>query len=287
VKPRELRSRSLEAQAARRFAQNKLALVSVVVVGLVILVAVFAPLLTPYPYDKPNYDEVASPPTWRHPMGTDLIGRDSLSRVMYGARISISVGLLVQAWALACGMTLGSVAGYYGGAVDYFIMRLVDVMMAFPGILLVILIMVMLGPGLSNVLIALGATAWLPICRLTRAALLSLREQEFVVAARAVGVHSRQIILRHLIPNALSPIIVAVMLGIPAAIFGEAGLSFIGVGITPPTPSWGQMVGEYYRDVQAFWYLPFFPALMIGITMLSFTLVGDGLQDALNPRERR
>jgi ABC-type dipeptide/oligopeptide/nickel transport system permease subunit len=220
-------------------------------------------------------------------MGTDNLGRDVLSRVIYGARVSIGIGVAVQLIALAVGMTLGSVAGFYGGIVDYLIMRAVDTMMAFPGLLLTILIMVVAGPGLQNVVVALVISAWVPVCRLTRAQILSLREQEFVMAARAIGASDRRLVLRHLIPNSLAPIIVAATLGVPMAIFGEAGLSFIGIGILPPTPSWGQMVGEHYLAIQAFWHLPLFPALTLGLAMLSFTLLGDGLQDALAPSGRK
>lgn len=269
--------------AIYRFTRNKLSLVSFFIVLFLILMTLFAPYITPYPFDKPDYEAVGKGPSWAHWMGTDIIGRDLFSRIIYGSRVSISVGLLVQLVALLVGLPLGCLAGYYGGRIDYVIMRCVDALMAFPQMLIVMLIMIVLGPGLGNVLIALGLVSWLPICRLMRAQGLSLREQEFITAAKSLGATDLRIMSKHFLPNALSPIIVATTLGIPMAIFAEAGLSFIGIGITPPMPSWGQMVGEYYKTIQAYWHLPFFPAIMLGLTMLSFTLLGDGLQEALNP----
>jgi ABC-type dipeptide/oligopeptide/nickel transport system permease subunit len=210
-----------------------------------------------------------------------------LSRVIYGGRASISIGVLVQLAALAVGVPLGAWGGYYGGKADLIVTRLVDFIMAFPSLLLALLLLVTLGPGYNNVLFAMAVVAWPLVCRLVRGQFLSLRESEYVLAARAIGATDRQIIFRHILPNSLSPIIVAVTLGIPATIFREAGLSFLGIGIVPPTPSWGQMVGEYYLSIQAYWHLPVFPALVLGFAILSFTLVGDGLQDALSPKDRR
>ena len=277
----QVKTRSLWAQVAHRIVKDKIALASLVVVILLLLMAIFAPFITPYRYDQPIFTEAHQPPSRRHLMGTDPIGRDLLSRVIYGARVSLSIAVTVQLIGVAIGMPLGLIAGFYGGLIDQLIMRFVDTMLAFPILLVVILIMVVLGPGYINVLIGLGMTSWLQICRLTRGGALDVRESEFVIAARAIGASNFRIILKHILPNVLSPIIVTVVLGIPQTIFREASLSFIGIGITPPTPSWGQMVGEYYSLIQAFWWMPFFPALMIGITMLSFTLVGDKLQDAL------
>lgn len=277
----QVKTRSLWTQVAREIVKSKTSLASLVVVILLLLMAIFAPIITPYRYDQAIFTEAHQPPSWKHLMGTDMIGRDLLSRVIYGARISISIGVIVQLIGLAIGMPLGLIAGFYGGLIDQLIMRFVDAMLAFPILLIVILIMVVLGPGYINVLIGLGMTSWLQICRLTRGGVLDVRESEFVIAARASGASDFHIILKHIIPNILSPIIVTVVLGIPQAIFREASLSFIGIGINPPTPSWGQMVGEYYLMIQAYWWMPLFPALMIGITMVSFTLVGDKLQDAL------
>jgi ABC-type dipeptide/oligopeptide/nickel transport system permease subunit len=258
-------------------------MIGLVVVIILVLITIFGPILTPYPYDKPIYEDANQLPSWVHLMGTDSLGRDVLSRVIYGARISLFVGIVVQAVGMIIGVILGSLAGLFGGWTDFVISRTVDVMSAFPYLLLIILIMVVLGSGLTNVIVALAIASWIMPCRLTRAQFLALREKEFVVAARAIGASDRHIILKHLLPNSLTPLIVSVSFGIPMAIFGEAGLSFIGIGVTPPTPSWGQMVGAYYSHIQSEWHLVLFPAAMIGITMLAFTLLGDGLRDALDP----
>jgi oligopeptide transport system permease protein len=271
---------------ARRFAANRLAVVGLVTAILLIVSAVAAPWLAPYSYAQPDYGDALQFPSARHLMGTDSLGRDLFSRILYGGRVSLAVGLGVGLIGLAAGMTLGTLAGTFGGNLDYVIMRLVDVMYAFPGLLLVILIMVLLGPGLFNVFLALSVQAWIESCRLTRGQILSLREREFVLASQAMGASRSHIISHHLLPNTLTPLMVSVTLAIPVFIFGEAGLSFIGIGINPPTPSWGQMVGENYRAMQAYWHLALFPALMIAITTLAFTLVGEGLRVAFDPTQR-
>jgi ABC-type dipeptide/oligopeptide/nickel transport system permease subunit len=281
------KKRGLWQDALYRFTHNKLAVVGLIVSTLLILMTIFAFWVAPYPYEKQNYSVISQGPTLAHLMGTDPLGRDMLSLVIYGGQTSISIGLLVQLFALLVGLPLGALAGYYGGWMDYIIMRLVDGMMAFPSLLLAILIMVKLGPGYLNVLLAMAIVSWPSITRLVRGQFISLRETEYVVAAKAIGARERRIIFRHIMPNTLSPVIVAVTLGIPATIFREAGLSFIGIGIVPPTPSWGQMVGEYYLSIQSAWFQPVFPALTLGLAILAFTFVGDGLQDALTPKERR
>lgn len=278
---------TLWRDAAYRFSRNRLAVFGLVCSIFLIVVTVLSPFITPYPYDKQDYKQVAKGPTWQHPMGTDLLGRDLLSRVMYGGRVSISISVLVQLAALVIGLPLGAWAGYYGGRVDYFVTRAVELMMAFPSLILAILIMVTLGPGYLNILFAMAIVAWPAITRLVRGQFFTLREREFVLAARSIGATDNRIIFRHILPNAIGPVIVALTLGIPATIFREAGLSFIGIGIVPPTPSWGQMIGDYYLSIQSFWFLSVFPALTLGFTILAFTFVGDGLQDALSPRQRR
>jgi oligopeptide transport system permease protein len=277
------RQAGLWADAARRFARNKLSVVAAIVALLLVLMAVFAPLLAPYDYLRTDLRNYRKGPSLVHPFGTDELGRDYLSRIIFGARVSISVGIGVQATALLIGIPLGALAGGLGGRVDHLIMRFVDFVYAVPSLLLTILIMVVLGSGLLNVFLALAATSWIEICRLTRASLLSLRETDFVLGARAVGATQWRIMFKYLLPNSLTPLIVSVTLGVPTAIFREASLSFIGIGVNPPMPSWGQMVGLYYRDVQAYWYLTLFPALMIAITTCAFVLAGDGLRDALDP----
>ncbi len=291
--------RSLYRDAAYRFGKNKLALFGLVLVILLVTLAVFAddwfiapflgrpaqPLLAKTPYDKGFYGPSGAFPSAKYWMGTDLNGRDLYSRIVFGARVSLTVGLLSQLIALTIGIPLGGIAGWKGGGGDFLVMRLVDIMSAIPTLLFAYLIMARLGAGFWNVMLAIGITSWIGVCRLTRAQFLALREKEFIEAARMIGAGSGRIIGAHLLPNATAPIIISLTLGIPAAIFTEASLSFLGVGINPPTPSWGQMIGmDGVTNMTYFWHLAFFPALMIAITMLGFTLMGDGLRDALDPQ---
>jgi ABC-type dipeptide/oligopeptide/nickel transport system permease subunit len=279
-------SRTPRQQAWRRFRANRLALLGLGVVALLIVLAGGAPVIAPYPYDKPDFGAAWLFPSRDHLMGTDGIGRDFFSRIVYGARTSLAVGLSAQAIALVIGMGLGLLAGMRGGRVDFVVMRLVDAVWAFPRMLFAIMLLTVLGSGFGNVLIAIGMTGWIPICRLTRAQLLSQRENDYVLSARALGATERRIAIVHLLPNIMSPIIVALTLGVPEAIFAEAGLSFLGIGINPPVPSWGQMVGESMSYIRYYWHLALFPAVMIGLTMLGFVLLGDGLRDALDPRSK-
>jgi oligopeptide transport system permease protein len=291
--------RGLYRDAARRFAKNRLALVGLVLVVILLTLAVFAdnwfialplgeepqPLLAKTPYDKVFYGPSGAFPDSEYWMGTDLAGRDLYSRILFGARVSLTIGVLAQLIALGIGIPLGGLAGWRGGRTDFFIMRLVDVMSAIPTLLFAYLIMARLGAGFWNVMLAIGITSWINIARLTRAQFLALREKEFVEASRMIGAGSWRIIRMHLLPNALAPIIISLTLGIPTAIFSEASLSFLGVGINPPMPSWGQMIGgDGIVNMTYFWHLAFFPAIMIAFTMLGFTLVGDGLRDALDPQ---
>ncbi len=277
---------SLWADAWRRLLRNRLAIFGgIVILGLAFL-AVFADVLAPSHYTKANFLHAYEFPNRQFPLGTDPLGRDMLSRIIYGARVSMLVGFVAQFIVVSIGVPVGAVAGYYGGKVDLLIMRFVDVMYAFPRLLFVILLMSMLGAGLLNIFIAIGLTGWVNIARLTRAQILSLKEREFAEGARAAGAGGLRVLWNHLLPNALSPIIVAVTFGIPEAIFTEAALSFIGVGINPPTPSWGQMVGEYQQYILSYWHLCVFPSVAIALTMLSFTFLGDGVRDALDPKLR-
>lgn len=278
---------NLWLDAWRRLLRNRLAVLGAALVIFFLLVAIFADLLMPYGYDEADFSNAYVSPNLEFLFGTDAIGRDQLSRIIYGTRISMAVGLGSQVIVLLIGVPLGAIAGFYGGKVDLILMRFVDVMYAFPTLLFVILIMTALGAGLLNIFIALGLTSWVTLCRLTRAQFLTLRQREFITAAHAVGAKPGQIIFRHLLPNALAPIIVALTFGIPNAIFTEAALSFIGVGISPPTPSWGQMVGEYQTSLRSYWYLATFPSIAIALTMLAFSFLGDGLRDALDPRMKQ
>jgi ABC-type dipeptide/oligopeptide/nickel transport system permease subunit len=280
------RKRTPRQQAWRRFRANRLAFLGLGIVGLLFVLAIGAPVIAPYPYDKPNFGAAWLFPSWDHLMGTDGIGRDFFSRIVYGARTSLAVGLSAQAIALVIGVGLGLLAGMRGGRVDFVVMRLVDAVFAFPKMLIAVMLLTVLGSGFGNVLIAIGISSWIPICRLTRAQLLSQRELDYVLSARALGATERQVAVAHLLPNIMSPIIVALTLGVPEAIFLEAALSFLGIGINPPVPSWGQMVGESMSYIRYYWYLALFPTMMIGLTMLGFVLLGDGLRDALDPRSK-
>jgi oligopeptide transport system permease protein len=280
----ETRGSSLWRDAWRRLIRNKLAVAGGLTVIVLCLVAIFADFLAPYPYTKANFGKIYEFPSREFPLGTDQLGRDVLSRMIYGARVSMLVGLGAQVIVVLIGVPIGLISGYLGGRVDLFLTRFVDVMYAFPRLLFVILVMSMLGAGLTNIFIAIGFTGWVGIARQTRAQVLSIKETEFVEGARALGAGFFRQITRHILPSALTPIVVSVTFGIPEAIFTEAALSFIGVGINPPTPSWGQMVGENQQFLRSYWYLCVFPSIAIALTMLSFTFLGDGVRDALDPK---
>lgn len=278
--------RSLWRDAARRFSRNFLAMLSLAYIIVLIFVAIFAGVFAPEGYDAQNYSQAWLDPSWEHPLGTDPFGREILTRIVYGARISLAIGFLSNFVALVIGLSYGAVSAWYGGAVDYILMRIVEVVNSVPNLLLGILIMSILGNGFRNLLIVFVVTGWMGIARLVRGQFLSLREQDYVLAAICIGASNGRIMWRHLLPNSLSPIIISVTLGIPGAILGEAGLSFLGIGINPPLPSWGRMLNDYLSAVQSHWYLAFFPGLMIALTMYAFTLMGDGLQDALDPTKQ-
>lgn len=281
--------RTLLQDAIYRFFRNRLAVLGLVIVAIFFFLAIFADLLAPYPYDKADFSAVRALPgvNPKYPLGTDEVGRDYLSRLIFGARTSMTVGITIQAIALLIGIPLGGIAGYMGGKVDFVVTRIIDIMTAFPGLIFAILVISLFGGGLWKVIFALSITSWIGIARLTRAQVLSLREKEYVEAARSLGVTQRGIIFRHLVPNSLSPLLVAVTFGIPAAIFGEAGLSFLGIGINDPIPSWGKMVGVSGAYVRVSWHLALFPTLAIALAMLGFSFVGDGLRDALDPKMTR
>jgi oligopeptide transport system permease protein len=281
--------RTLLQDAVRRFFRNRLAILGLVIVVFFLFLAIFADLLAPYPYDKADFTSVRLLPgvNPKYPLGTDEIGRDYLSRLIYGARTSMTVGITIQLIALLIGVPMGGLAGYLGGTVDFAVSRIIDVMTAFPGLIFSILVISLFGGGMWMVIFALSITSWIGIARLTRAQILSLREKEYVEAARCLGVTQRGIIFRHLVPNSLSPLLVAVSFGIPAAIFGEAGLSFLGIGINDPIASWGKMVGVSGAYVRVSWHMALFPTLAIALAMLGFSFLGDGLRDALDPKLTR
>jgi peptide/nickel transport system permease protein len=256
-----------------------------VLVGVLVLAAALAPVIAPFdPVRDADLNNYLRPPGAPFLLGTDTFGRDVFSRMIYGARISLGVGIAVQASAVAIGVTLGLLAGFFGGRVDQLIMRLTEVVFAFPGLLFAIAIMAVIGPSLYNVFLALGLVSWTSLARVVRGQVLSLKEQEYVEAARAVGASNARIIVRHIVPNTLAAVTVLVTLGIGGAILAEAGLSFLGLGAQPPEPSWGSMLsaGRDYL-LQAPW-LSVYPGLAIFLTVMGFNLLGDGIRDLLDPR---
>ncbi len=258
-----------------------------IIILLMLAIALAAPLLAPYSPFQPAYPERLHKPSASHLMGTDETGRDVFSRVLYGSRISLRVGIIAVTIALAIGVTTGLIAGYYRGIVDTLIMRVVDVLLAFPGFLLALAIIAMLGPSLRNAMFAVGIGSSTGFARLVRGSVLSIRETDYVMAARVVGAPSRLIMRRHILPNALSPVIVLATLELPAAILVAASLSFLGLGAQPPSPEWGAMLVDGHNYIQTAWWLITFPGIAIFITVLGFNLFGNALQDALNPRLRQ
>jgi len=282
VAPR--RQRGLWSDAWRRLSANRLAMAGLAYVLLLVLVAIFADLIAPFDPIYVRSHKAFQPPNELYWWGADDLGRDIFSRMVYGTRISLTVGLVAQMAILAIGIPIGAIAAYAGGRVDNILMRITDVFYAFPDLLFAIIIMVWLGPSVFNVIVAISIVSWTGMARLVRGQLLSLKEREFVLAARCVGVPPSRILVRHLLPNALGPVIVSVTFGIPGAIFTEAALSFIGIGVKPPAPSWGTMVERGFAAIFAHPYQVAIPCAVIAATMMAFSFLGDGLRDALDPR---
>ena len=267
----------------RRFRRNRLAVAALGFILLQAAAAAGAQWLAPYNPYQSDFTVTWQKPSVRHWCGTDDLGRDVFSRLLYGARISLSVGVLSQLAAALVGLPLGAWAGLRGGRADYLVMRLIDVLSSLPAMLFYILLLVSLGAGFGNMILALAATGWIGLARLVRGQVLTLKETDYVRAARAMGGSTRHIITTHLLGNALSPVIVALALGIPGAMLAEASLSFLGVGVPPPHTSWGQMIGAYQIYLRTAWHLTVFPALILALTMLAWFLLADGLRLALNP----
>jgi oligopeptide transport system permease protein len=282
----------LWTDAWMRFRGNRLAVSSLVFVVLLITAAVTAPILQRIgilqdPTAQQVLDTYLGPGSPHHLLGTDDLGRDVLSKVVFGSQVSLSIGILVQAIVLLIGGTIGLISGYFGGWIDNALMRFTDIMYAFPDLLFVLIIVAALGPTLLNIFVAIGLVSWVGLARLVRGQVLSIKEKEYVEAANAAGSPPLKIILKHLLPNSLGPVIVSLTFGIPAAIFTEAVLDFLGVGLRPPQPTWGVMVFEGYAAVDAYPYLVIIPCAALSLTMLAFNFIGDGLRDALDPRMRR
>jgi peptide/nickel transport system permease protein len=269
-----------------RMSGNKLVILSLLVLALLIVSAIFAPWLAPYDPTEQVLADSLQGPGRKHLLGTDEMGRDILSRIIYGARISLSVGFVSQLIACSIGVLLGSLAGYYGGLADTVVSRAIEIFAAFPELLFAIGIMFVLGPGVINVFIALGLLSWTQYARLVRGQVMQLREMEYTQACIVCGGSNARIIVRHLLPNCMSTIIVLVTLGIPGAILTEASLSYIGLGVQPPTASWGQMISTAQQYISFYPYYSITPGVAIIITVLAFNIFGDGLRDALDPRLR-
>ena len=273
--------------AWRRLKQNRLAMVGLWVIVAIALIAIFGPMFSPYSYSDQSLFDQNMYISREHWLGTDDLGRDLLTRIMYGARISLTVGFVASFINLTVGVVYGGISGYYGGQVDNIMMRIVEILSGIPLLLYVILLMVVLRPGLQNILIALGLVYWLGMARIVRGQVLSLKEQDYVLAARTIGADNSRIIYKHLIPNAMGPIIVTATLNIPQAIFTEAFLSFIGLGVNAPMASWGVLANDALPSFRTYPWQLFFPAIAISVTMLAFNFLGDGLRDALDPKQRK
>ncbi len=281
-----------------RFRRNRLAVAGLAVIVVMIVLAIGARLPTSpgglwhvfHLTGDPVQQEVTNTyalPSLQHPLGTDVLGRDQLSRILYGASISLTIGIVVQFLILIIGGVIGMVAGYFGGWIDNLLMRFTDIMYAFPDLLLVLVFVAAFGPSFWSIFIALGLVYWVGLARLVRGQVLSIKEKEYVEAAIMTGTSPFKLIVKHLVPNSLGPVIVTLTFGVPAAIFTEAALSFLGIGIRPPEPSWGVMIEDGYAGIFADPRQVIFPGIAVALTMLSFTFVGDGLRDALDPRMRR
>lgn len=318
------KSRSLWQEAMRRLVRNRAALTGGIIIILLILTAIFADFIAPYTYDKQSLLNANAVPTWitrlfpslknyavingQYPIGADKLGRDLFSRIIYGTRVSLAVAFIGPIISLIIGVIYGSISGFFGGRIDNIMMRIVDVLYAFPGLLFIILLMAFfrttlaqppegtfayyLGQldskfgGLLFIMIGIGLTGWETQARLTRGQVLSVREKEYIEAARSIGATNWRIMFRHILPNILGPLIVLETLSIPGYIYTEAFLSFIGLGVNPPTPSWGSMIADGSRALRAYPNQALFPALALAITMFAFNFLGDGLRDALEPRLR-
>ncbi len=280
--------------AVDRFRRQKLGMVGLVIVVFLLLVAIFAPWLAPSHYATADFAHVNVFPNREFPFGTDQIGHNYLSRVIYGIRTSYLVGFLAVLVACFIGIPLGLAAGLRGGKTDFLVMRIIEIMTAFPGLLFAIFLLSVVNSGVMgalfsnqvlNVVFVIGITSWVGVCRLTRAQILTLRERDYVEAAEALGATKFQIAVKHLLPNAIPPLIIAITLLMPTAIFAEAGLSFLGLGLNEPVPSLGKMVADSRQYIQLYWYLGLFPTLAIALTVVGFAFLGDGLRDALDPRQ--
>jgi peptide/nickel transport system permease protein len=271
----------------RALAKNRLALVGGAVVVCLVVLAVLAPMLAPWDPHRPDVRKILDPPSLHHWFGTDQLGRDVFSRMLHGARVSLAVGFVSVGIATLIGVVLGAAAGYRGGLVDVTIMRLVDLMLVFPRFFLLLAVLAFLRPSIWTIMAVIGLTGWMGVARLVRAEFLTLKEREFVLWSQSIGASAFRITWRHVLPNAIAPVLVAMTLGIPAAILTESGLSFLGLGVQPPYATWGNILNEGKDAIEIAWWLSVYPGVAILLTVLSYNLLGEGIRDALDPRLRQ
>jgi len=276
----------MESDFWERFLKNKMSVAGSLVVLLLFAVSLLAPWIAPYDPSTIDLTQVLAAPSSAHPFGTDQLGRDVLSRMIWGARISLKVGFVATGIAILLGAILGAVSGYYGRWVDAVIMRFVDIMLCFPAFFLILAVIAILEPSIWNIMIIIGLTGWMGITRLVRADFTSLKERDFVLAARVIGASDLRIIFIHILPNAMASILVAATLGVAGAILTESALSFLGIGVQPPTPSWGNILTAGKDNIDIAWWLSLYPGLAILITVLGYNLLGEGIRDSLDPRLR-
>jgi peptide/nickel transport system permease protein len=290
----------------KRFKRNKLSVAGGIIVLILFLIAVFAPFISPYDPYEIDRTQILEPPSSTHPFGTDDLGRDVMSRMVYGSKISLAVGFVAIGIATLIGMILGALSGYYGGWIDRVIMRFIDIMLSIPTFFLILAVIafidpnlwyvilprlisktlesVIMDPNILNIMIVIGFTSWMSVARLVRAEFLSLKEREYVLAARALGAKNMRIIFKHIMVNSMAPVLVSAVLGIAAAILVESALSFLGLGVQPPTPSWGNILALGKDNIEIAWWLSVFPGLAILITVLGYNLLGEGIRDSVDPR---
>jgi peptide/nickel transport system permease protein len=273
-------------ELVQNIARNKLALTGLILLVPMFLCAFLAPMIAPHNPVEPDLKNVLAGPTFSHPFGTDILGRDVLARVIYGSRVSLLVGFVSVGIATIIGLILGALSGYYGGVVDEVIMRFVDLMMCFPTFFLILAVIAFLEPSIWNIMVVIGLTSWMGISRLVRAEFLSIKSKEFVMAAKAQGLSNRKIIFSHILPNALAPVYVVATLGVGGAILTESALSFLGIGVQPPTASWGNILAQAKDNIEIAWWLSLYPGIAIFLTVMGYNLLGEGLSDMLDPRRR-
>lgn len=279
-----MKTRSLRNLFWMRFRQNKLALLGGIIVILLCIFAMLASVISPYDPNDIDRENILTSPNLNHFMGTDDLGRDVLSRMLHGSRISLAVGFVAVGISTVIGILFGSIAGYYGSWIERIIMRFIDIMLSFPTFFLILAVIAFIGPSIWNIMIVIGVTSWMGVARLVRAEFLSLKEREYVLAAKALGAGDMRIIFGHIMLNSLAPVLVSAVLGVAGAVLVESALSFLGIGVQPPTPSWGNILTLGKDNIEIAWWLSVFPGLAILITVLGYNLLGEGIRDSVDPR---